>query len=510
MSAAAFDLAVIGAGVNGCAIARDAAGRGLRVLLCDQGDLAGGTSSVTSKLIHGGLRYLEQGEFRMVREALRERRLLLRTQPHLVRPLRLILPHDSTLRPRWMLRLGLSLYDHIGGARDLPAARALRLTDDPVGAPLRAGCKYGFAFSDGWTDDARLVLSLARDAARRGAEVFTYTAFLGAEPRSGGWELRLQARDAVNGAMAGSAFLRQARVLVNAAGPWVTDVAARVESPPPRARVRLVQGSHLVLPRWYAGDHGYLLQAEDRRVVFVLPWHAGHLLVGTTDTLLEGEPQAARVRPEEIQYLCRTVGQWFRHQPQPADVVDSFVGVRPLFDDGAANPSRITRDRRLIRMRDPLGAVILHVFGGKLTTHRALAAEALALLRQEFPGAGPAWTHRVDGGEAPQTSLEELTRRLREQVPDWPEAEARALAERHGAAAAAVIGSARRAADLGEDFGAGLRAAELEYCVRHEWVRCADDLLRRRTRCGFRLSPAERQRVAESVQAAQSSVPENR
>lgn len=511
MSEESFDLAVIGAGVNGCAIARDAAGRGLRVLLCDQGDLAGGTSSVTSKLIHGGLRYLEQREFRMVREALRERRLLLQTRPHLVRPLRLILPHDHSMRPRWLLRLGLGIYDRIGGARGLPASRALRLDEDPAGAPLRADLQQGFAFYDGWTDDARLVLSLARDAAQHGARIQTYTAFLGAAPIRGGWQLRLQARDPRSGEAAGPASSHHARVLVNAAGPWVAAVAARVASAPPNARVRLVQGSHVVLPRWYEGDQAYLLQNDDRRVIFVLPWHAGHLLVGTTDTLLEGEPQSARVQPAEIEYLCRAVGRWFRHQPQPADVVDSFVGVRPLFDDGAADPSRVTRDRRLLRLQDPLGSVILHVFGGKLTTHRALAAEALTLLRQDFPRLGPAWTHRLEetGAGAATPSLDEITRQLCARVPDWPEQEARALAERHGTGAWEVIGAARCAADLGESFGAGLRAVELSYCIRHEWVRCAEDLLRRRTRCGFQLSAAARLRVEECVRQALTSVPES-
>jgi len=509
MSAPSFDLAVIGGGVNGCAIARDAAGRGLSVLLCEQGDLAGGTSSATSKLIHGGLRYLEQREWRMVREALRERALLLRSLPHLVRPLELILPHDPALRPRWLVRLGLMLYDRLGGARDLPAARALRLDQDPAGAPLLSG-RHGFAFHDGWTDDARLVLTLAQEAAARGARVAPRTAFLGARPGAGGWILETQARDAESGAPAGSPQTHRARVLVNAAGPWVAEVAGRIAAEPPPARVRLVQGSHLVFRRWYEGGQGYLLQAADRRVVFVLPWHAGHLLVGTTDTPLAGPPQSARVEPAEIEYLCRTLARWFRHAPPAADVVDSFVGVRPLFDDGAENPARVSRDRRLIRMGRAPEPAILHVFGGKLTTHRALAAEALDLLRPDLPGSGPAWTHREDARGAPGRGPDAVARQLRSQIPDLPDEDARALAQRHGERALEVAGEARSAADLGEDFGAGLREAELVHCVRREWVRCADDLLRRRTRCGFLLSPAARERVAARIRRELSDAPASR
>lgn len=510
MSGKDLDLVVIGGGVNGCAVARDAAGRGLSVLLCEQGDLAGGTSSATSKLIHGGLRYLEQREFRMVREALHERSLLLRTRPHLVRPLRLVLPHDPALRPRWVVRLGLLLYDALGGARALPATRSVQFANDPTGKPLRADCSHGFIFHDGWTDDARLVLALARDAAARGAEIATRTDFLGAQPVAGGWQVHIQAQDPATGVAVGAERVRTARALVNAAGPWVAQVVDRIASPPPETRVRLVQGSHAVFRRWYEGDHGYLLQNDDRRVVFVLPWHAGNLLVGTTDTPLAGAPKDACVQPEEIEYLCRAVGRWFRHQPQPADALDSFVGVRPLFDDGSEDPSRITRDRRLVLLHDPVGSPVLHVFGGKLTTHRALAAEALALLRKDFPGMGPAWTHRVPVEGSPLRTLDAITQALCGQIPDWSAEEARALAERHGEQAYEVVGSARRVEELGESFGAGLYAAELSYCVRNEWVRTAEDLLRRRTRCGFQLSPAVQARVAERIRQECSAAQESR
>lgn len=510
MSVERLDLAVIGGGINGCAIARDAAGRGLRVLLLEQGDLASGTSSATSKLIHGGLRYLEQGEWRMVREALRERALLLRSLPHLVRPLELVLPHDASLRPRWQLRLGLLLYDWIGGARALPAARALRLDREPAGAPLRAHCRRGFALHDGWTDDARLVLTLAQEAAALGARIAPRTAFLTARPVAGAWQVQVQDREPESGAPRGPVRVVLARALVNAAGPWVADVASRVAAAPPAAKVRLVQGSHLVFRRWYEGDHGYLLQAEDRRVVFVLPWHAGHLLVGTTDTPLAGAPQSARVTDEEIQYLCRTLARWFRNPPQAGEAVDSFVGVRPLFDDGSPDPARISRDRRLERVRHPLGPAILHVFGGKLTTHRALAAEALELLRGDVLGMGPPWTHRKDARGAPGRSAAAIASALLEQIPDLPAGDARALAERQGEQALAIARDARCAADLGEDYGAGLREAELVHAVRREWARCADDLLLRRTRCGFLLSPAAQARVAARIREELSNVPENR
>jgi glycerol-3-phosphate dehydrogenase len=498
MSADACDLLVIGGGINGCAIARDAAGRGLRVTLCDRGDLAGATSSATSKLIHGGLRYLEHGEFGLVREALRERALLLHTAPHLVRPLRLVLPHDASLRPRWMLRCGLFLYDRLGGARDVPRARALDLTCDPAGVPLREGLRHGFAFYDGWTDDARLVLALARDAAEHGATIRPRTEFLGAQRLPDGhWRARLRPPG-------GAETTLRARALANVGGPWVGEVAARIQATPPAARVRLVQGSHIVVPRWFDGEDGYLLQNLDRRVVFVLPWHGGHTLIGTTDEPLAGPPAEARVQPREIEYLCAAVGRWFRRAPQPGEIVDSFVGVRPLFDDGARDVTRVTRDRRLLRDAD--GAPLLHVFGGKLTTHRALAEEALEKLRGFFPRAGGPWTRAPLHGTG--RGVPALITALQQQIPDLPELTARGLAERHGERAFEVVGAARRAADLGENFGAGLSAAEVIHAVRREWAASADDVLRRRTRCGFLLNAVARERVAALVRQARAGAPD--
>ncbi len=498
MSADACDLLVIGGGINGCAIARDAAGRGLRVALCDRGDLAGATSSATSKLIHGGLRYLEHREFGMVREALRERAHLLRTAPHLVRPLRLVLPHDATLRPRWMLRLGLFLYDRLGGARDVPRTCALDLRRDPAGAPLREGLRHGFAFHDGWTDDARLVLALARDAAERGAEILPRTEFLGAQRLPDGrWHARLRPQGGAETALC-------ARALANVGGPWVGEVAARIQASPPAARVRLVQGSHIVVPRWFDGEDGYLLQNPDRRVVFVLPWHGGHALIGTTEEPLAGPPAAACVQPREIEYLCAAVGRWFRRAPQPCEVVDSFVGVRPLFDDGARDASRVTRDRRLLCDADD--APLLHVFGGKMTTHRALAEEALEKMRGFLPHASGPWTRAPLHGTG--RGVPALVTALLQQIRDLPDPTARGLAERHGERAFEVVGAARCAADLGEDFGAGLTAAEVIHAVRREWAASAEDVLRRRTRCGFRLDAAARERVAALVRQARSGAPD--
>ncbi len=504
MSDGACDLLVIGGGINGAAVARDAAGRGLRVVLCERGDLAGATSSATSKLIHGGLRYLEQREFRLVREGLRERALLLRGAPHLVQPLRLVLPHDPASRPRWLVRLGLFLYDRLGGARDVPRTAAVDLRADPAGAPLRPGLRHGFAFYDGWTDDARLVLERALEAAERGASILSYTSFERAARADGEWRVELQPRDPATGAARGPVREVRARALANVAGPWVMNVAAALGVPPPRGRVRLVQGIHVVVPRWFEGRHAWLLQNDDGRVVFVLPWQESHVLIGTTDRAVDGAPETARVHPEEVAYLCRAVGRWFARAPRPEEVVHSFVGVRPLFDDGARNPSEVTRDRRLFLDAD--GPPVLHVMGGKLTTHRALAEDVLDRLAPVLPGTGPRWTAAAAATAAPDAA--QLARALQARLPELPDALALGLAQRHGERATAVLGDARTCADLGEHFGAGLTAAEVRWCVRREWARTAADVLERRTRCGFALPPAARASVAALVKAELASLPD--
>ena len=491
-----FDLLVVGGGINGVAIAREAAGRGLRVLLCDKGDLAGATSSASSKLIHGGLRYLEHGEFRLVREGLAEREVLLRMAPHLVQPLRLVLPQGPSSRPRWMLRAGLALYDRLGGARSLPRSAALDLARDPAGAPLREGVRRGFAYFDCRTDDARLTIVTARDAAARGAEIQTRTALVAARRDGGRWRARLRGAD---GALREVA----ARILVNAAGPWVSEVM-RLAGLSTRAALRLLKGSHIVVPRLHDGDHAYLLQNDDRRIVFVLPFERDYSLIGTTELPFAGDPAAAQVTAEETAYLCRAVARWFRTAPGPSDVVWRYAGVRPLYDDRAKTAAAVTRD--YVFDLDVAGPPALAIFGGKLTTHRRLAEQALARLAAFLPQMGPPWTAGsvLPGGEGlPEGGAGALADELARRHPLLGTGAAARLAASYGSDARHIFGRA----GLGRDFGHGLSEAELRWLVAREWAQCADDVLWRRTKLGLRLAPAEVAAVANLLARLAAEAP---
>jgi glycerol-3-phosphate dehydrogenase len=482
----AFDLLVVGGGVNGVAIARDAVGRGLKALLVDKGDLAGATSSASSKLIHGGLRYLEHGEFRLVREGLTEREVLLRMAPHLVHPLRFILPHGAGSRPRWMVRAGLFLYDRLGGVGSLPASRALHLGQDPAGQPLLDSVRHGFSYADCGTDDARLTIVTARDAALRGAEIAPCTALIAARRDRDLWRAELRTGDGASREVA-------ARVLVNAAGPWVLDVL-RIAGLTTRARLRLVKGSHIVVPRLYAGDDAYLLQNDDRRVVFVIPFERDYSLIGTTELPFAGDPAAARITEDEIAYLCRAVARWFRAPPTPADIVWSYAGVRPLHEDRARSAAAVTRD--YVFDLDTAGPPALSVFGGKLTTHRRLAEHALTRLASHLPGIRPPWTAGSIlpwGADLPTGGIAELTEDLVQRCPRIDKATAIRLAASYGSDARRIVG----AGDLGRDFGYGLSEAELRWLLEHEWAKSADDVLWHRTKLGLRLTRAEADEVAD-------------
>jgi glycerol-3-phosphate dehydrogenase len=477
-----FDLLVVGGGINGVGIARDAAGRGLRVLLCDKGDLAGATSSASSKLIHGGLRYLEHGEFRLVREALAEREILMRMAPHLVTPLRLVLPHGAGSRPRWMLRFGLFLYDRLGGARSLPGARALDLRRDPAGAPLHDAVSHGFSYADCRTDDARLAIVSARDAALRGAEIAPRTTLIGARREAAVWHARLRQPDGTDRDVT-------ARILVNAAGPWVTDVLG-LAGVAPRARLRNIKGSHIVVPRFYDGEQAYLLQNTDGRVIFVIPYQQDFALIGTTELPFTGDPATAQITPEETDYLCRAVARWFRAPPRPTDAVWSYAGVRPLYEDRAGSASAVSRD--YVFDLDTAGAPALSVFGGKLTTHRRLAEHALAKLAPYLPGAGRPWTADsiLPGGAA--MSPADLLR----SYPFLDTTTAARLAETYGSDAPLVLGMATCRSDLGRDFGCGFTETELRWLTQEEWARTADDILWRRSKLGLRMTQAQANAVA--------------
>ena len=483
-SDAVYDLLVVGGGINGCAIARDAAGRGLTVLLCEQGDIAGATSSASSKLIHGGLRYLEHYEFRLVAEALAEREVILKIAPHLARPLRFVLPQAAALRPAWMLSLGLMLYDGLGKLTrrvTLPRAQRVDLAHSPLGAGLRPEFDRGYAYSDVAADDARLTLANAVAARELGARVLPRTAFVPARREAGQWRATLRSA-------AGESEV-QARALVNAAGPWVAELLERLPPGIRRDRVQLVRGSHIVVPRLYAGEHAYILQNEDKRVIFLLPFERAFTLIGTTDVVVT-QADAPQASAEEIAYLCTAASRYSRQPVRPADVLWHYSGVRALHDDGHRDPAAVTRDYTLVL--DAQRAPVLSVFGGKLTTHRKLAETALARLAPWFAHMGPAWTDSrpLPGGDI--LGLREHTAALLRAYPQLPADWLAQLARRHGSRAARVIGGARNSADLGRDFGGGLYEREVEYFIAEEWAHSAEDILWRRSKAGLFLDPAQR------------------
>jgi D-erythritol 1-phosphate dehydrogenase len=483
-----FDLLVVGGGVNGAGIARDAAGRGLKVLLCEKDDLAQGTSSRSGKLVHGGLRYLEYHEFRLVREALVEREVLLRAAPHIVWPMRFVLPHVPEMRPAWLVRLGLFLYDHLGGRERLPGTRALDLRRCPEGRPLRPGYRKAFEYSDCWVDDARLVVLNALDARARGAEILTRTALAGARREGGVWRAELEDR------RDGGRRQVAARAIVNAAGPWVEQVLGRTLGVNRTRRVRLVKGSHLVVRKFWEGDQAYLLQNTDKRVIFVNPYEGDLALVGTTDIPVEGAPEDATVDRAETAYLLDVLARYFCHPPGEADIVHRFSGVRPLHDDSADNPSAVTRDYVFDLDAGPGRAPLLSVFGGKITTYRKLAEHALDKLAPFLPGRRrAAWTADVPlpGGDMPGADFERWLAGFRKPRPWLPEPLARHLGRLYGTRAEALLGGAASPADLGRRFAPLLYEREARFLLDQEWAETADDVLSRRTKHGLHLSAGE-------------------
>ncbi len=490
-SSAEIDLLVVGGGINGTGIARDAAGRGLKVLLCEKDDLGAATSSASSKLIHGGLRYLEQFEFRLVSEALAEREVLLRNAPHIVHPMRFIMPHVPELRPAWMIRAGLFLYDYLARRHALPGSRGISLRTASYGAGLKPGLNKGFIYSDCRVDDARLVVFNARAAADLGATILTRSACVAAHRADGQWRATLRRTDATETQVT-------AKALVNASGPWARKVLVDVLHQPAVFNLKLVKGSHIVVPRLYEGPHAFILQNDDRRVVFAYPYEHHYTLIGTTDVELQGDPGPCHAGTEEIRYLCRAVNRYFLRQIKEDEVVWSYCGVRPLFDDGSADPSAVTRDYVLHVDGDTGAAPVLSVFGGKITTYRRLAEHALGKLAPWFPWMKGDWTAAVPlpGGDLASLSLEQFAAvRLERNFPWLPQDVRWALAQRHGANAYQVLGDAATMAGLGEHFGAGLYAREIDYLMAREWARTAQDVLWRRTKAGLHLSPEQRQAV---------------
>ena len=491
-----YDLAIIGGGINGAGIARDAAGRGLKVLLVEQNDLASGTSSASTKLIHGGLRYLAQGEFRLVRAALAEREVLMRIAPHLVHPMRFVLPAETGDRPAWMLRLGLALYDGIGGRRTLAGRRTVDFRDDPVGVPLKRNLTLGFEYSDCTVDDARLVVANAVDAAAHGAAIRTRTRCIRAE-RAAEWTLVLNAR--------GRRDVATARVLVNAAGPWLATVAETVLRLPRPLPVRLVKGSHIVMKRLFEHERAYLLPVPDGRIVFARPFADDFTLIGTTDEDFVGDPAMPTVEPHEIKYLCDALNGYFREAVGPADVIWAFAGVRALFDDGARLARDTTREYVLTLDRAAGEAPLLTVYGGKITTYRRLAEAALARLAPFFSLAPP-WTagRPLPGGDFP-AGHDALVANVRRTWPFLSEPHARRLAAAYGTRVRVMLGLATRPEDLGPRFGPDLTGVEIRYLMLNEWAETTDDVLWRRSKLGLVLSREERAAVERFMTGAVGS-----
>ena len=487
------DLLVIGGGINGAGVARDAAGRGLSVLLVEQGDLGCATSSASSKLIHGGLRYLEHYEFRLVAEALSEREVLLGTAPHLVRPMRFVMPHVPALRPAWMIRAGLLLYDYLGRRQTLPASRAINLQHSSVGAGLKTGLTRGFVYSDCSVDDARLVVLTARAAAESRATVLTRTRCTSARREGSMWRAAVRLAD-------GSECEVAARALVNATGPWARQFLRDVVQIPTAFNLKLVQGSHILVPRLYEGGHAFILQNEDRRVIFVYGYESDYTLIGTTEVELTGAPDGCATSAAEVSYLVRAANRYFERQITVADVVWHYCGIRPLFDDGSVNPSAISRDYVLHIDGSAQEAPVLSVFGGKITTYRRLAEQVLEKLTPWFRNLGPAWTARsaLPGGSL-GGGLEAHVQRLTQRYPMLPRTLLASLARRHGGLASDVLGNARTETDLGEHFGGQLFAREVEHFIQNEWAMSADDVLWRRTKSGLHLAPSEQQALARFI-----------
>jgi len=486
------DLFVIGGGINGAGIARDAAGRGLSVVLCEKDDLAEGTSSRSGKLVHGGLRYLEYYEFRLVREALIEREVLMNNAPHIIWPMRFVLPHSPQDRPAWLVRMGLFLYDHLGGRKKLPGTRRLDLRRDPEGAPIKDQYTKGFEYSDCWVDDARLVVLNAVDAAERGAIVLTRTPCTSARRENGMW--RVTTTDAITG----QTREFTAKALVNAAGPWVTDVLMRVAGSNSSRNVRLVKGSHIILPKFWAGENAYLVQNHDKRVIFINPYEGDKALIGTTDIAYEGRAEDVEADEDEIRYLLDAVNRYFKEEQTRDDVETSFSGVRPLFDDGQGNPSAVTRDY-VFDLDETEGAPLLNVFGGKITTFRELAERGLHQLKKFFPQMGSDWTDSapLPGGDIENADYEAFRGKMKRDYPWMPRSLRRHYGRLYGTRIAQIVGNASSVAMLGRHFGGDLYEAEVHYLLSYEWAQTAEDVLWRRTKHRLHLTEAEQASFAD-------------
>lgn len=480
-------MAVIGGGVNGCGIARDAAGRGLSVYLCEQNDLASGTSSASTKLIHGGLRYLEYYEFRLVREALTEREVLLRAAPHIIWPLRFILPHHKGLRPAWLIRLGLFLYDHLGGRKLLPGTSTVDLMTDEAGLPLKGDYSKGFEYSDCWVIDSRLVVLNAIDAAEHGAEIETRAQCISARREKEYWNLTISDQST------GKQRQIQAKTLINASGPWMDTTLDTIEHKESTEHIRMVKGSHIIVNKLFNHSRAYIFQNEDGRIIFAIPYEKDFTLIGTTDVDYHGDPDDVAITDDEIDYLCRAASEYFTSIIQPADVVSTYSGIRPLFDDGKSDAKAATRDY-VLKLDDTSGAPpLLSIYGGKITTYRKLAESVLEKLAPYLPAMGPTWTADapMPGGDFAPTEFDLEVQRLLASCPPLSNDLANRLIRTYGTRAAEMCKSVSSIEDMGLCFGSNLYEFEVDYLINNEWARTADDVLWRRTNLGLVFSSQE-------------------
>lgn len=486
MAETIYDLFIIGGGINGCGIARDAAGRGYSVFLAEMNDLGSGTSRASTKLIHGGLRYLEHYEFRLVRESLMEREVLWGMAPHIIWPLRFVLPHHSGLRPAWLLRLGLFLYDHLGGRKLLPATRTLDMQSHPAGKPLKGQFTKGFEYSDCWVDDARLVVLNARDASAKGAVIRPRTKVVSARRDGAVWTVTTE------NTASGRETIK-ARMLVNAAGPWIDDVITGALGNNGAHNVRLVQGSHIVVPKLFDHDRAYIFQNADNRIIFAIPYERDYTLIGTTDRDWPAAPDKVEISPEEIDYLCAAASEYFAKPVRKDDVVWTYSGIRPLYDDGASKAQEATRDYVLKIDGGDGQAQLLNIFGGKITTFRRLAEHALEKIESVLGMKGAPWTRgaRFPGGDFAATGFEDLVRSLHQAFPFLSERQARRYARLYGTDARSMLGSASSLNDLGRPFGPDLTEREVDWLVRNEWAMTAEDIAFRRTKAGLAMSSAD-------------------
>ncbi|RWB19653.1 glycerol-3-phosphate dehydrogenase [Mesorhizobium sp.] len=478
------DIFVIGGGINGCGIARDAVGRGFSVFLAEMNDLASGTSSGSTKLIHGGLRYLEFYEFRLVREALMEREILWKNAPHIIWPMRFVLPYAKGLRPAWLIRLGLFLYDHIGGRKLLPATKTLDMASDPAGKPLKPLFRKAFEYSDGWVNDARLVALNARDAADRGAVIRTRTKVVSARRNGALWTIKIQ------NVLTGETEEVRARLLVNAAGPWVDQVLAKAVGQNDVHNVRLVQGSHIVIKKKFDDPRAYFFQNKDGRIIFAIPYEEEFTLIGTTDRDYPGDPHDVKISDAEIDYLCAAASEYFAQAVKRSDIVWTYSAVRPLYDDGASKAQEATRDYVLKAEGGEGAAPLLNSFGGKITTFRRLAESMLEKIEGFLGKRGKPWTANapLPGGDFPATGFDAQVARLKNAYPFLDQRLARRLTRLYGTRAEKLLGLAKSNADLGRNFGADLYEAEVRYLVENEWAVTAEDVLWRRTKRGLHFS----------------------